>query len=161
MKKQENKNNTNVKITEEYIQVENQLKKALADYTNLEKDIDRKIELRTVQLKTQLALQFMEIFDAIELAIKAKESMKLDAESLSWVNGVLAILAQLDNSMESMGIKKMLVKVGDEFNSTYHEALAMVPGGEKNKIHEVVGNGYQLGEYVVRPARVIVYSGNQ
>lgn len=160
MKKQ-NQNEINIKETQEYILLENQLKKALADYSNLEKDIDRKLEMRTIQLKTQLALQFMEIFDAIELAIKAKETLKLDSESLSWVNGVLAILAQLDNSMEGMGIKKMDVKVGDTFDSNYHEALAMVNGGEKGKVHEVVGNGYQIGEYVVRPARVIVFSGNQ
>ncbi len=34
-----------------------------------------------------------------------------------------------------------------------------MPGGKKGEIQEVIQSGYILGEIVVRPARVVVQSG--
>ncbi len=143
----------------EVLELENQLKKALSDYSNLERDIDRRIELRSVQLKMQLAMQLMEVLDAGELAMKAKAGVKLEGELQAWIEGIGAILVQVGKTIESLGIKKMDVKSGDTFDSSMHEAVATLNEGEKGKISEVVSGGYLLGEYIVRPARVVVYQG--
>jgi molecular chaperone GrpE len=150
-----NKNKQNEQITN----LENQLKKALADYTNLERDLDRRIELRSIQLKMQIARNIFSVIDAMELAVTAKDSLKLEGETLAWADGIVAIISQAQKSLEDLGITKMDIKPGDDYNSSSHEALSMVNEGEKGKIYQVVGSGYMLGEFVVRPARVIVANG--
>lgn len=141
------------------IELENQLKKALADYINLERDIEKRIEMRSVALKTQIAMQLLDVVDAMDLAVKSKENLKLEGDVLAWSDGVTAILSQVSKSLDILGIKKMEVKPGDLFDSSLHEALATLNEGEKGKISEVVANGYLLGEFVIRPARVIVFNG--
>lgn len=142
------------------IELENQLKKALADYINLERDMDRRIEMRSVALKTQLAMHLLDVLDASDLAIKSKENIQMEGDVQAWGDGIVAILKQIEKSLELLGIQKMEVKAGDVFDSGLHEALSMVPEGEKGKIYSVINNGYVLGEYVIRPARVIVCNGN-
>lgn len=141
------------------IELENQLKKALADYINLERDMDRRIEMRSIALKTQLAMHLLDVLDASDLAIKSKENIKMEGDAQAWGEGIVAILKQVEKSLELLGITKMNLNVGDTFDSSFHEALSMVPEGEKGKIYAVVNNGYMLGEYVIRPARVIVCNG--
>lgn len=142
-------------------QIENQLKKALADYINLEKDIDRRVELRVIQQKAQVAREMMDILDSLHLAIKSKETLEITDAVKSWIDGVTATLGQIENSLENIGVCKIDLKVGDEFDSSLHEAVGVVAGGKKNTVSEIVGPGYVIGAYVVRPARVIIFQGEE
>ncbi len=47
---------------------------------------------------------------------------------------------------------------GQTFDPAYHEAVSQGPG-EEGKVVAVVQKGYRLGDRVVRPAMVIVGSG--
>ena len=61
-------------------------------------------------------------------------------------------------TLESLGVKKMETKDKD-FNTDYHEAIAMVPGlgdNKKGKIIDCVQAGYTLNEKVIRHAKVAV-----
>ena len=149
------KDNNDVKLEN----LENQLKKALADYTNLDRDMEKRLEIRAVQLKIGIATELMSIIDTAQLAISAKENLVLEGDILAWSDGVTAILSQIEKTLETLGISKIEVNAGDRFDSNIHEALAMVNEGEKGTIHQVVARGYKLGDYVVRPVRVIVCNG--
>lgn len=144
---------------EQYVELENKLKKALADYLNLERDMEKRLELRSIQLKIEIGMKLMEIVDASNLAIGAKDNLKLEGDTKAWVDGLTVILSQIEKSLSTLGIEKIDVKQGDDFDSSKHEALATVNEGEKGKIHEVMSNGYTLGDFVVRPSRVIVCNG--
>src|SRR5688572_20212109 len=110
-----NKNKQNEQITN----LENQLKKALADYTNLERDLDRRNELRSIQLKMQIARNILDVLDAMELGVKAKENLKLEGDALAWADGIVAIISQAEKSLDGLGITKMNLKPGDDYNSSY------------------------------------------
>lgn len=142
-------------------ELENKLKKALSDYTNLERDIDKRVEQRIVMQKMAIAREMMGLLDSMTLAVGTRKNLKLEGDVVAWADGISAILSQMEKVLIGLGVTKMDVKSGDSFDSSVHEALGMVSEGEKGKIHEVVFNGYVLGEYVVRPARVIVCQGKK
>lgn len=147
------------KLEDEKLLIQNQLKKALADYANLERDLDKRIEARSVQMKLQIAMTLMNVLDDISLAVSASQNLKLNEEGTAWLEGIKATLSHIEKAVSEFGIVRMEVNKGDPFNSSMHEALGTVNEGEKGKIHEIIQPGYMLGEIVVRPARVIVAQG--
>lgn len=156
---EKNKKQVKQYTQEQYVELENKLKKALADYINLERDMEKRLELRSVQLKIEIGLKLMEILDASNLALSAKDNLKLEGDVKAWVDGLVVILSQIEKTLNTLGIEKIDVKQGDDFDSSKHEALATVNEGEKGKIYKVVSNGYMLGDFVVRPSRVVVCNG--
>lgn len=147
------------RVEDEKLLLENQLKKALADYANLQRDIEKRVGLREDQMKMQIALTVMGVLDDTQMAMKASESLKLTPEIDSWLVGLKAIMMKLEKTVTEFGIERIDVKEGDQFDSSSHEAVATTPGGQKGMIHEVIQPGYTLGEIVVRPARVVVQQG--
>jgi molecular chaperone GrpE len=146
-------------VQEERMLLENQLKKALADYANLERDMDKRIEVRSLQMKLQIARTLMNVLDDVSLATEAGKKLQLADDAKAWADGISATLMDIEKAVNEFGIAKMEVKAGDAYNSSMHEAVGTVNEGEKGKIHELVQPGYILGEVVVRPARVIVAQG--
>ncbi|GAB4156709.1 MAG: nucleotide exchange factor GrpE [Candidatus Dojkabacteria bacterium] len=144
------------KVEDEKLKLENSLKKALADYINLEKTIDNRIEIRAMHLKKDLAKGIIEVLDDLKYAYDAQTQIEMTAEVKAWAEGMFQSADKLNKALESIGITKMILNVGDEFNSSLHEAVAVVPGEKNGTIHEIVQAGFMLGEIVVRPARVVV-----
>ena len=61
-------------------------------------------------------------------------------------------------TLEGMGVKKIDTQKAD-FNTDYHEAVAMVPGmGDENKgkVIDCVQTGYTMNDEVIRHAKVAV-----
>jgi molecular chaperone GrpE (heat shock protein) len=158
MDKKRTTKNVNPAIDEKSL-LENQLKKALADYANLERDLDKRIEARSIQMKIQIAHTLMNVLDDVSLAMEAGSKLQLADDAKAWMAGVSATMADIEKAIREFGIVKMEVSVGQEYNSSMHEAIGTVSEGEKGKIHQVVQPGYLLAEIVVRPARVIVQQG--
>jgi molecular chaperone GrpE len=145
--------------TDEKLLLENQLKKALADYANLERDLDKRIEVRSLQMKLQIARTLMNVLDDVSLATEAGKKLQLADDAKAWADGISATLMDVEKAVSEFGIVRMETKAGDMYDSSMHEAVGTVNEGEKGKIHEVIQPGYLLGEVVVRPARVIVAQG--
>ena len=147
------------KEEDEKLLVENQLKKALADYANLERDLDKRLGMRGDQMKSQIARTLMDVLDDINLAVESGNKLEMTEEVKAWVEGVKATLSHIEKAVGEFGIENMGVKSGDDFDSSIHEAIGTVSEGEKGKVHQVVQPGFMLGEMVIRPARVIVSQG--
>lgn len=144
------------KLEDEKLQIENQLKKALADYHNLVKNSEKRDEIRIFQFKKNLLEEIIPSLDAVMMAQKSSENVNLNEAGKSWLDGIIAILDSINRSFEGMGLKQYIPLKGDVFDSNMHEAVATVAEGEKGKIFDVVQPGYQLNEIVIRPARVVV-----
>ena len=144
------------KLEDEKLQIENQLKKALADYHNLVKNSEKRDEIRIFQFKKNLLEEIIPSLDAVMMAQKSSEDLNLNEAGKSWLDGIVAILDSINRSFEGMGLKQYVPLKGDIFDSNMHEAVATVVEGEKGKIFDVVQPGYQLNEIVIRPARVVV-----
>lgn len=143
-------------VEDEKLIVENQLKKALADYHNLLKNSEKRDEMRFFQVKRKLFEDLIPSLDAVRMAIKTGEEIKFEEKSESWKEGVIAVLEKINKSMEEIGLQQYVPVKGDSFDNEIHEAIATVEEGEKGKIYDVVQPGYILDEMVIRPARVVV-----
>lgn len=144
------------KVEDEKLQITNQLKKALSDYSNLERDIDKRVAIRTLQLKISMAKSLFKSIDDIGYAIKSSESLNLTEQLKNWLEGLKAVLLGVEKSLFEIGVEVMNVNIGDEYNSSMHEVLSTVPGNENNKIVDIIEKGYLIGDVVIKPARVVV-----
>lgn len=70
----------------------------------------------------------------------------------------LELVAQkLRTSVERYGVKPVGV-VGETFDPTVHEAVVRIPteGATSDTVAEVIEGGYQMGDRLIRPAKVAV-----
>ena len=73
--------------------------------------------------------------------------------------GVQSVLMALERNLDALGIKRV-GEVGDPFDPDLHEALTAVPTDDeerKGTIAEVFQAGFERGDRLVRPARVLVF----
>lgn len=144
------------KVEDEKLEVENKLKKALADYINLESGINKRVEMKLEQEKLILARNLIEIMDDFFYALQAGKNLKMDEATKSWVNGINSTIEKMRKVLESLGVEMMDVGKNTKFDMSKCEAIGTVKEGKENMIHEVAQPGYTMGEHIVRPARVIV-----
>ena len=98
---------------------------------------------------------FLPVVDDFERALEALAKTE-GAEAA--VEGTQLIYNKLTAYLKSKGLTRIECK-GEEFNTDFHEAVAQFPAPSedmKNKIIDVVQQGYMLGGKVVRFAKVVV-----
>lgn len=144
------------KIIDEKLIIENQLKKALADYQNLSNNSEKRNEMRFFQTRKNLAEAVVPSLDALSLAISSSKELALDENGKSWLSGVTAIFQSLNRSFEDFGLKQYLPTKGEKFDPNIHEAVATVTEGTSGEIYDLAQPGYILDNTVIRPARVVV-----
>jgi len=144
------------KVEDEKLIVENQLKKALADYHNLQSSMEKRQALSIFNMKKRLSEEFLPTMDAMLLSIESEKTLTLDEKEKAWFEGVVAIFESMKKSLESIGLKIYLPKVGDIFDTSIHEAIATSKNGKPGEITAVVQPGYTLDGVVIRPSKVLV-----
>jgi len=145
-----------VKLEDEKLIIENQLKKALADYQNLSNNSEKRNELRFFQTRKNLAESVIPSLDSLTLAIDASKDLNLDENGKAWLSGIAAIFQSLSRSFEDFGLKQYIPEKGTKFDPNIHEAVAMVGEGTSGEIYGLTQPGYILDNTVIRPARVVV-----
>lgn len=127
----------------------------LAEFDNFRK--------RTMKEKADLILNgaertvsaFLPVVDDMERALENAAKSE-DIEALR--EGMNMIFQKLEKTLASLGVKKIDTTDAD-FNTDFHEAIAMVPGmgdDKKNKVIDCVQTGYMINEKVIRHAKVAV-----
>ena len=144
------------KLEDEKLVIKEQMIRALADYQNLVKSSEKRNEIRYFQLKKSLSESVIPSLDALNLAVKASKDLKLNEQTQSWLDGILATIQTLEKSFLEIGIKQYLPTKGDKFDPAIHEAIATVQGGKGGEIYDLVQPGYILDNTVIKPARVVV-----
>lgn len=118
---------------------------------------------RTLKEKTELLLNGAEktvaailpVMDDMERALASAEKTD-DPEVLK--EGMTLIFQKFEKALGSLGVKKIETKDAD-FDTDFHEAVAMVPGmgdDKKGKVLDCVQAGYTLNDKVIRHAKVAV-----
>lgn len=118
---------------------------------------------RTMKEKAELILNGSEktitailpIVDDMERAMANVEKAD-DMEAVK--EGMELIYQKFQKTLESLGLKKIETADAD-FDTDFHEAIAMVPGmgdDKKGKILDCVQTGYKLNDKVIRHAKVAV-----
>ena len=102
-----------------------------------------------------LLSDILPVIDDFERATKAvKKEEEADLEGFNLIH------QKLISTLEKYKVKKMKIKMGDEFDSEFHEAITSTPSDKKykGKIVDVVENGYHIGENILRFAKVVTGS---
>lgn len=139
----------------EIAKLNDRLLRQIAEFDNYRK--------RTLKEKTELILgggekvltALLPVLDDLERAQQNIESAE-DVAALK--EGVELIVNKLVNTLSGQGLKKIDTE-GKEFDTDYHEAIAMLPvtdEAQKNHIIDCVQAGYTLNEKVIRHAKVVV-----
>lgn len=116
---------------------------------------------RTLKEKTELILNggaktvaaILPVLDDFERAIADKSE---DPKAIK--EGIQNIFNKFVKSLESLGVKQIETKDKD-FDTDYHEAVAMVPGmgdDKKGKVVDCLQTGYTMNDKVIRHAKVAV-----
>jgi molecular chaperone GrpE len=132
--------------------MQNQLKRALADYQNLEKRIAEGRSELTSWATGNLLIQILPVLDNLE---KAMEGMNEEEKKSGWAKGVEMSVKQLKEVLKGEGLEQIDIRADGQFDPALHEAVD-TKEGEDDRVLEVVTKGYNLKGKVLRPARVVV-----
>lgn len=100
-----------------------------------------------------------------ESLIPVKDSLEAalalsDQTADSWKEGVEATLRQLNAAFERNLLKEVAPAEGERFDPHQHQAISSVPSERpEGTIVQVLQKGYTIAERVLRPALVMVSSG--
>lgn len=129
--------------------------RAKADFENYRKRADKRVaETRGVAV----AGVIRELLPVIDNLDRAVEAAGAETEGDAFAHGVRLVHADLHSVLDRLGLTQ-LDPTGEVFDPSFHEAISQAPAAEgvtAGTILEVVQKGFQLGDVVVRPARVVV-----
>lgn len=140
-------------LNEENAKLKDQLLRTIAEFENFRK--------RTAKEKSELILNggkrvikdILTIVDDLERA-----AMDKSEDPAAIKEGVKMINNKFVKTLEGLGVKKIETEDAD-FNTDFHEAIAMVPGmgdDKKGKVIDCVQSGYTMNDEVIRHAKVAV-----
>lgn len=127
-------------------------KRALADYQNLLRRVDHDKKEFTKIANANLLARLVPALDIMELAATHSQDL-----------GVQMAAKQFHQTLTEEGLQIIEPKVGDLFDHLIHECSeAVVPGSSQanDTIAELILKGYKLGDFVLRPAKVKVFKIN-
>jgi len=138
------KPNSKIKKLEEQIaDLENKWKRALADYDNLIKRIEREKGEFIELANASLILKLLEVLPNLE---RAERHVKDQGLSLA--------IAHLKDILKKEGVEEIKI-LGNNFDTKLMECVEKVEGKE-NQVIEVVNKGYLMHGRVIKPAQVKV-----
>jgi molecular chaperone GrpE len=134
------------KLEERVLELENNWKRALADYKNLER--------RTAEEKQEFA-EFANMI-LIQRLLPIVDNLEM-LEKHVHDTGLKMIVKELKQVLEDNGVTAV-ESDGKEFDSATMDCIETVESKEKdhNKVTETVARGYRFKDKVLRPAKVRV-----
>lgn len=142
-KNKENKQDEVVRLKQKVEELENQVKRVLADYQNLEKRVAEEKREWVLTANKNLLLLILPILDTLLKASKHSQDQNLKVS----INQFLDIL-------KSEGVVRIETKDKD-FDPRLMEGIERVEGA-KDKVVEETRLGFMLNDNVLRPAQVTV-----
>ena len=131
-------------------ELEAQLKRAVADYRNLESRISQGRSELTSFVGAELIKKLLPVLDHLEQALAG---ISEEEKQNGWVKGVELAVKEFNQVLGSEGLEEIVAD--GQFDPVLHEAVD-TSEGDDNKILRVVRKGYTLNGKVLRPAGVLV-----
>lgn len=125
-------------------ELENRLKRALADYQNLEKRIEEERKLLSKLSASLLIEKLLPVLDNLE-----------KAQTYLNDQGLTMVLKQFKDIFAQEGVEEIQAE-GAQFNPNVHEAVETREGEKDNIVVKVLTKGYKIEGTVLRAAKVVV-----
>jgi molecular chaperone GrpE len=144
---------------DEYLEL---AKRTRADFDNYRKRATRDAAAAQERGIAKLAKELLPAVDNLDRALEAAASASTDGaphdnSTATLVSGIKLVHEDVIAALARAGIERFSPE-GEPFDPQLHEAIAQLPveGAESGTVVEVYQRGYRLGEFVIRPARVVV-----
>ncbi len=132
------------------------LQRVAADFDNYRKRAARDQESLVARAHERLVKELLPVLDDLERALQAAE----EHEEAKLEEGVRLVHRNLAEALEREGLAE--IETDGRFDPHVHEALLSQPSdADEGSVIDVVQKGYRLGDRVLRPARVVVASGDR
>jgi molecular chaperone GrpE len=123
--------------------LENQLKRSVADYRNLEKRVEEEKREVIKFANRELLLQLLPAFETLIIAEKYVED-----------EGLKLTIKRVIDVLRSVGVER-IETIGKEYNAEQMEVIDIVEG-EENKVLEETRPGFRYNDKTLVPAQVKV-----
>ncbi len=126
--------------------------RSAAELENYRKRTRREWELLQQRTKAEIVLDILAVLDDFERGLAVAKDRDDD-----FIRGIRLIYNNLHSSLERIGVRK-IEALHTVFDPAYHMAVAQIErdGADSNHVIEIVQEGYCLGDFVVRPAKVVI-----
>ena len=143
------------KLEEDLAKEKDKFLRLFAEFENFKKRTAKeRIDLfRTANQEVlQSMLPVLDDFDRAMIQISKSEDEVL-------LKGVELIHEKLKSTLVSKGLELVEIKIGDDFNADFAEAITQIPAPSddlKGKIVDIVEKGYKLGDKIIRFPKVVI-----
>jgi molecular chaperone GrpE len=140
------------RLKEELRHEHDALLRALADFDNYRRRIERDSASAARSGKRDVILSLLEVLDGFDRALN-----HIDDAPSSVAQGVQAIHRNLLGVLERHGVTRF-DSLGEPFDPRFHDAIGTVDSDEveSGTVADELQRGYRWGDQVLRPARVRV-----
>ena len=137
------------KDDQRFEETRNQLARALADYDNFRKRVERERDQFKKIANLELIIRLLPVYDMLS---EAQGNLK--------DSGIALTIKEFEETLKDEGVEKIKVNPGDTFNEEVHEAVEVTDRlGKKNG--EIVKEALTGWRYkdgpVIRPTKVVVF----
>ena len=142
-------------LEQQVIELTEDLQRTRADFENYRKRVDAEKSASREAGKSSAIMSLLPVIDNIERSLgHIPENIKDDA----WVQGVAGLTKNLDKSLETLDLRRIVATPGTVFDPNLHEAIQFdeEATGEHEVIAEELQAGYLLGTHPIRHAFVKV-----
>ena len=138
------------KLEARHQDVLNRLTRAQADLANVKRRAETKASDVARYANQAMAFEVLRVLDGFE---RAFTSLPAELRSLTWIDGVALIQAQLRGALEAWGVTMIRTEVGEDVDIEVHEVVT-TDGDDADAVLEVVQPGYRMHDRVLRPVLV-------
>jgi molecular chaperone GrpE len=132
-------------------ELEDHLRRALADLDNLRKRFDREVARERAAERAMVAGQLIPVIDDLERAL-----LHADADPTSVIEGVRAVHHRALDALTRLGFPRF-DDLGRPFDPVRHEAVSAVDSdADSGTVVAAVRPGYGTEDSILRPASVVV-----
>lgn len=130
--------------------------RALADYKNLQTEIEKRRGEWAQMSEMQVLEDFLPVYENLKLAYGLRAT-DYSPEQHKWVDGIKHIMKQFGDVLKAHGLEEIKT-IGEQLDLKFHEAVGeeVVDGVEAGRIVKEVETGYVMSGRVVKVAKVIV-----
>ncbi len=143
-------------------ETEGRLRKVSSAFKQAKQDLDwikkRAAEERKEETERAKGMAVKRLFEPLQNLRRSIESLEKEDEKSSTLEGLKLVENSFMTGFNELGLKEV-PGYGSIFNPDHHEALTLMPVEKielDNRVLQVFAAGYQVGGFLIEPAKVIV-----
>ena len=130
------------------------LQRLRADFENYRKRVEIEKSQTVDTVKAATVMKLLPIVDDIDRSLS---HLPEDLQDNDWAKGVVGLKAKIEKQLSDLGVSRIDVKPGTEFDPELHEAMLAEEGeGDQEVVRQELMAGYKLNGTVIRHSKVKV-----